>query len=209
MERKRFPADTTLDALTFLNDKKINGELYALLQEMSVYEVIDKEKNEYKNFVKKNKMPVQGELCKKLNIKSPKTFRNHFNYLIEKGYIIDGGDKYILPEMENIYFLIPLNTIRYINDNCKDHVYKIYIYLGQRYKWAIEKGFTYEFTLEELGEHIGLKVKNNVRGYEIVNNALLLLQNSGLIEYVSYFNGQSQKKKLVKFSFEYKNVNGG
>lgn len=175
-----------------------------MLQEMSEYEVIDKDNKEYKNFVKKSKMPVQGEFCRKLNIKSPKTFRSHFNYLIEKGYIVDGGDKYILPEMENIYFLIPLNTIRYINDNCKEHVYKIYIYLGQRYKWAIEKGFTYEFTLEELGEHIGLKVKNHTRGYEIVNNALLLLQNSGLIEYTSYFNSQSQKKKLIKFSFDYK-----
>jgi hypothetical protein len=29
--KKRFPADTTLEVNTFLNDKKINGELYALL----------------------------------------------------------------------------------------------------------------------------------------------------------------------------------
>jgi len=30
VEKKRFPADTTLSSLTFLNDKKIDGELYAL-----------------------------------------------------------------------------------------------------------------------------------------------------------------------------------
>ena len=30
-DKKRFPANTTLDSLTFLNDKKINGELYAYL----------------------------------------------------------------------------------------------------------------------------------------------------------------------------------
>jgi hypothetical protein len=30
-EKKRIPADTTLETLTFLNDKKINGELYAYL----------------------------------------------------------------------------------------------------------------------------------------------------------------------------------
>jgi len=29
---KRFPADTGLDYLTFLNDKNIDGELYAYLQ---------------------------------------------------------------------------------------------------------------------------------------------------------------------------------
>lgn len=28
-DKKRFPANTTMEALTFLNDKKINGELYA------------------------------------------------------------------------------------------------------------------------------------------------------------------------------------
>jgi predicted transcriptional regulator len=46
-----------------------------------------------------------------LGIKSPKTLRNHLNYLIEKGYVIEEKDKYILPEMENIYFLIPLKTL--------------------------------------------------------------------------------------------------
>lgn len=91
--------------------------------------------------------------------------------------------------MENIYFLIPLKTLKYLNDNCKEHVIKIYVYLGQRYKWALEKGIMYEFTLEELGNHIGIKVKNNSRGYEVINNALELLSNSGLIDYVSFFDG--------------------
>lgn len=142
-------------------------------------------------------------MCETLGIKSPKTLRNHLNYLIEQGYVQDRQDKYILPEMENIYFLIPLKTLKYLNDNCKEHVIKIYVYLGQRYKWALDKGIAYEFTLEELGNHIGIKVKNNSRGYEIINNALELLNNSGLIDYVSFFDGQMQKKKLTKFSYEY------
>lgn len=29
--KKRFPADTRMEVLTFLNDKKVDGELYALL----------------------------------------------------------------------------------------------------------------------------------------------------------------------------------
>jgi hypothetical protein len=53
----------------------------------------------------------------------------------------------------------------------------------------LDKGIAYEFTLEELGNHIGIKVKNNSRGYEIINNALELLSNSGLIDYVSFFDG--------------------
>lgn len=201
MEQKRFPADTTLNEVTFLNDKKVNGELYALFQSLSSYDIIDKTENKYLTYVEKDKIPKQSDMCSILGIKSPKTLRNHLNYLIEQGYIEDREEKYVLPEMEDIYFLIPLKTIRYLKDNCKDHVFKIYIYLGQRYKWAIEKGVVYDFTLEELGNHIGLKIKNNSRGYEIINNALALLSNSGLIEYIGYFDGQMQKKKLIKFSF--------
>ena len=203
MNQKRFPANITLDELTFLNDKKINGELYALLQGLSVYQVLDKEKNNYLTYVEKKSLPKQNDICKTLGIKSPKTLRTHLLYLIEQGYVIERGDRYILPEMENIYFLIPLKTLKYLNDNCKDHVIKIYVYLGQRYKWAMSKGVSYEFTLEELGSHIGIRVKNHSRGYEIINNVLDLLRNSGLIDYVDYFDGQFQKKKLIKFSYDY------
>lgn len=207
VDQKRFPADTTLDSLTFLNDKKINGELYAYLQQISNYEVIDKSENKFITYVNKKNLPTQTKMCQTLGIKSPKTLRSHLNYLIELGYIIEEGDKYILPEMENIYFLIPLKTLQYLNDNCKEHIIKIYVYLGQKYKWALFKGTIYEFTLEELGHHIGIKVKNNSRGYEVLNNALDLLDNSGLIEYVSYFDGQMQKKKLLKFGYEHNTKN--
>lgn len=203
VEQKRFPANTTLNELTFLNDKKVNGELYALLQEISEYEVFDKDNHIFLTYVPKKSMPKQAKMCEILGIKSPKTLRTHFNYLIEQGYIEETDDKYILPELENIYFLIPRPTLKYLNDNCKEHVIKIYVYLGQRYKQSLYNGTLYEFTLEELGNHIGIKVKNSSRGYEIINNALDLLYNSGLIDYVSYFDGQMQKKKLTKFSYEH------
>lgn len=148
-------------------------------------------------------MPKQSVMCEALGIKSPKTLKSHLNYLLERGYVQDEMDKYILPEMEDIYFLIPRKTLRYINDSCKEHIIKIYVYLGQRHKQALYRGDHYEFTLEEIGEHTGIKVKNNSRGYEIVNNALILLYNSGLIDYVTFFDGQMQKKKLTKFGFEY------
>lgn len=207
---KRFPANTKMETLTFLNDKKINGELYAYLQGLSVYEKVDEDKNNNITFVIKKSMPTQSTICEQLGIKSPKTLRNHLNYLIEQGYVIEEKDRYILPRMEDIYFLIPLKTLQYLNDNCREHVIKIYIYLGQKYNYGIKKGGFYEFTLEELGYHIGLKIKNNSRGYEVINNALDLLVNSKLIDYVSFFDGQTQKKKLTMFSFEFssKNANG-
>ena len=199
MEQKRFPANTTLDIPTFLNDKKVNGELYALLQEHSEYLVIDKHFNLYQTYVPKNKLPTQKDICKTLGIKSPKTLRQHLQYLIDQHYIIPGDEEnkdvaYYLPELEDIYFLIPLNTLQYLNDNCREHVIKIYIYLGQKYKMALSMGKQYEFTLEELGTHIGIGIKNHARQYELVNNALELLFNSGLIQYVSFYDGRSQKK---------------
>ena len=56
-EKKRIPADTTLESLTFLNDKKINGELYAYLQELSEYVVINKEENKFLTYVLKKNIP--------------------------------------------------------------------------------------------------------------------------------------------------------
>lgn len=170
---------------------------------MSDYIVLDKENHKFLTYVDKKKMPKQSIMCEVLGMKSPKTLKSHFNYLIEKGYVCEEATRYVLPEMEDIYFLIPRKTLRYINDSCKEHVIKIYVYLGQRYKQATHRSEQYEFTLEEIGEHTGIKVKNNSRGYEIVNNALNLLCNSGLIDYVTFFDGQMQKKKLTMFNFDY------
>ena len=33
--QRRFPADTSLEGITFLNNKKINGELYGMLQALA------------------------------------------------------------------------------------------------------------------------------------------------------------------------------
>lgn len=198
--KKRFPATLDkLDELNFLNDKFVDGELYAIFQGLSVPE-------EGKTIVHKYAIPKQTELCQKLGIKSPKTIRAHLNYLISQHYIevLENGD-YYLPNKENIYFMIPLPTLQYLNNNCKDHIIKIYIYLGQRYRQALNRNcFTYEFTLEEIGNQIGLKVKNNSRGYGILNNALEALYNAGLINYCGYFDGVMPKKKLTAYSFEYK-----
>ena len=206
MYQKRFPANTTLETSTFLNNKKLNGELYALLQGISNFDVIDKEHNEYVTYVLKSNLPLQNDMCKSLGIKSPKTLRQHLQYLLESGYIVKGeGDiAYYLPEMEDIYFLIELETLQYLNDNCREHVIKIYIYLGQRYKMAKTQGKKYIFTLEEIGDHIGIGVKNHSRQYEVIKHALELLSNSGLVKYSDYVVGTKIKKQLDGFSFSYK-----
>ena len=97
---KRFPASVDLKCKTFLNDKKINGELYAFFQ--SVSKGIEQE-----TVVLKKDLPTQATICSILGLKSPKTYRSHLNYLIEAGYLEerDGEeDRYYLPRLEDQYF---------------------------------------------------------------------------------------------------------
>ena len=192
---KRFPANTTLTEQTFLNDKKINGELYALLQTYSF-----PNENKETVIIKKN-LPSQTELCAQLGIKSPKTYRAHLAYLIEKGYVIDTGKEYYLPNVEEIYLMIPLETAQFLKDTLKEQVIKVYIYLGQRFKY--KPG--YVFTLEEVAEHVGIKLDGNQRNYNIINNALVCLRNNGLVEYAEFYEGRYPKKRLTGFSFQHKN----
>lgn len=197
---KRFPANTSLDITTFLNNKKIDGELYAYLQSLSY----PNDKKE--TIVSKKSMPTQAIICNALGIKSPKTYRSHLNYLIETGYVVDNGTEYYLPNQEEIFFLIPLDTLKFLNDCLKEQVIKIYIYLGQRWKY---KQNDYTFTLEEIAEHIGIKIGNHQRNYDIINNALICLYNNGLIDYVEYFENNKPRKRLTNFSLEYKHLDSG
>ena len=199
-DKKRFPADTKLDVLTFLNDKKVNGELYAFLQSLSTHN------SQQGTYVLKKDLPTQIKICEAIGIKSPKTLRVHLDYLSSVGLIVEEKDKYLLPDQEDIYFLIPLNTLQYLTDNCKEHVIKIYIYLGQRWKWSQQRGIPYQFTYREIGEHIGLsKMKESLMDRQI-KNALVLLVNSEMIDFKEIYKNKIPYKELTKFSFDFKDI---
>lgn len=197
MADKRLPANTTLDELTFLNDKKIDGELYALLQS---YSYPDEEK---RTIVNKSKLPLQKQICEKLNIKSPNTLRSHLNYLMEKDFIIDKGKYYLLPNREEIYFMLPLETVKFLRDALREQIVKIYVYLGQRWKY---KQNNYVFTIEEIALHVGINLNGHSRNYEMINNALICLKNNGLIDYVEFYDGDKPRKRLTNFSTIVKNI---
>lgn len=146
-------------------------------------------------------MPTQAEICRNLGMKSPKTLRAHLNYLISTGYVEDRGEEYCLPDKEGIFTFLPLSTIKFLKDCLKDQVVKIYLYLGQRWNY---KGTQYVFTIEELAEHIGLKLDGNSRNYEIINNVLTCLVNNDLLNYVEYYENNRPRKRLTYFSYEYK-----
>lgn len=192
---KRFPADTTLTQATFLNDKKIDSELYAYLQGLSY----PNDKKE--TVVNKSTLPKQTDICGAIGIKSPKTLRVHLNYLLDTGYLEDCGDEYHLPNKEEIYFLIPLETTKFLHDCLTEKVVKVYIYLAQRWKY---KGNQYTFTVEDIAEHIGINLSGHSRNYEIINNALICLMNNGLIDFVEYYENKKPIKRLINFSLYYK-----
>lgn len=197
---KRFPANTSLNMDTFLNDKKVDGELYAFLQTISYVDTTTRI-----TYVLKKKMPTQAIICSKIKVKTPKTYKAHLAYLIKKGYVIEEVDRYILPEVENQYIKIPLPTLQFLNDQIKEQTYKIYVYLGQRWKMKLAegKGEKYSFTEQEIAEHLGIKLEGNPRGWKTIREALQLLLTLSLIEYVQYFEGQRPRMRLMNFSLDY------
>ena len=96
--------------------------------------------------------------------------------------------------------MIPLDTMHFIKDTVREQVYKVYIYLGQR--WKYKQG--YVFTEEEIAEHLGLKLDGNLVARRQIKNALIALQNNELIKYELFYEGKVPKHRLVDWSFKYK-----
>lgn len=178
-----------------MNDKKVDAELYALLQSYSL--PVKMESGENRTIVKIKDLPSKTRMCAMLGIKSTKTLNSHVQYLIERGFveITESGD-YFLPNKEDIYFMIPLRTLQILNNSVQEQVIKIFIYLGQRWKYKP----MYVFTTEEIAQHIGLKLEGNSRAYMTINDNLLVLSKLGLISYVVFYEDGKPRKRLTGFS---------
>lgn len=196
---KHFPANITMKELTFLNNKNIDGRLYGYLQSKSMP---IKVANYYETRVDKFQLGTQADFCEAIQIKSPKTLRKHLKILIDTGYLRDEQGYYVLVEKENIYFKIPLQTLRFIQNTIKEDVIKIYIYLGQRYQYAAIENKKYSFSIKEIIEHLGLSVNDKNRSF--VKDGLDALMNNGLIKFVNYREGKVPRMRLVDFTYEYK-----
>lgn len=198
---KSFPADTAEKKVktTFLNDNKVDGLMYAYFQSLSKpFQLLD---GGYETRVDKAMLPSQEKAAKKIRIGTAKTWRSHLNILLNKGYIVDKGEYYVLPQVEEIFFTIPLETLKFMVDVLQEDVIKVYIYLGQRYKYAQSIGTLYSFTRKELAQALGKSYSDGNR--EFIDHALDCLMNNGLIRVVTYSDGKARRLRLVKFNFEY------
>ena len=114
--------------------------------------------------------------------------------------MVEEDYRYILPNKEDIYLLIPLSTLQFMQDVLKEPVIKAYIYLAQ--KWKQKQG--YEFSYEEIASHIGIKLAGNARGYQQIANILTVLQNNGLIRISdAYWVGNLCRRKLLEWNSTY------
>jgi DNA-binding transcriptional ArsR family regulator len=148
-------------------------------------------------------LPSQKEIAEKIFGVSRNTLVNHLKYLKDQGFIIDGGDYYILPNKEDIFFPIPLDLVTFFIDTLKEPVVKTYIYLGQRFNY---KPREYVFTEKEIAEHIGMDYNNNSKR---IAHYLLVLKELKLIDFVCYYEGSIPKKKLIAFSKQLPQITNG
>lgn len=49
--------------------------------------------------------------------------------------MVEEDDCYVLPNQERMFLMIPLETLGFLLDTLQEHVIKVYVYLGQRYKY--------------------------------------------------------------------------
>ena len=185
---KRFPSDFSLDYETFLNNKGINAEVYAIFLGVSKVLEIEGEKFTYvyRGDINKSKISAM------LGITRP-TLNTRIKTLIDKGYLIEDPVGYKIIVKENCYLDIPVETLWYLQDTLKEEVIKTYIYLGVRYNYKKD----YQFTLEEIGIHCGVSLKNNYqRNYVKLNNILAVLKACGLINFKTVWIGKEERKEL-------------
>lgn len=191
---KHFPADTTLDQPTFLNDPKVDGELYAYLLSLSLGE--EKETRVYKK-----DLPTQTKIAEYLappNGKplSRQTIKAHLQYLIDHGYMIEKDEYYTIPHKERMYFKMDTITLNFLLDTVKEGVIKTYIYLGQRYNYKPN----YSFTIKELCEHLGISY---ARKSSTVTNWLEALIKFDLIKVETYYEGIVPYYRLCSVNTKY------
>jgi hypothetical protein len=180
--KKRFPTLTDMEELHFLNDKKINGELYAVLLANSEVRY-DSNKNPY-TYCRKDAINL-SQLCKKEIFNCTRqTLSSKLKYLEERGYIKSDSKGYIILMPELAWKDLSLETIKYLLNVYQKPVIRTYLYLGVRYNWKKKENENYyDFSKTEILNHCGIPIGRNAHGYQVVSDILNTLMNAELIKY--------------------------
>lgn len=199
-QKRRIPIDKEV-----ISDKMYNDLIYAYMQSIS-----HRSPNSTDRYVWKNNFK-QAEVSKilKMNLR---TFKRKFANLKDKGYVVDNGDVYELPNISEWNFYIPIDTLKYLVDTTTEDVISVYCYLGQL-KGSM--GDSAYYTKSKLLVLLGYKTKAIVNGeitdvasthkrdWERINNILLCLNLIGLLEYKEVkevYNGKNIYKTYYKIN---------
>ena len=181
--KKRFPAYTNTCSQYFLNDKKLNGELYAVLLANSIVRV-NEDTQQTTTYCPKEKINLSA-LCKEQCFNCTRqTLANKLKYLETCGYIKSDSKGYTILMPEMAWKDIPLSTVRLLVTLFQAPVIKTYIYLGVRLNWKKQNDCDYyDFSKKEIIEHCGIMMKRNREGYYAVTAILTTLADAELIKY--------------------------
>ena len=167
--------------------KKINDILYGYLQIKSTLNVKTNVR-----YIKKSDVNF-AEIERDLKgVYKSRTLANNLKNLIYYGFIGEDtmfdtyGNKikvYTFPyDVNDIYKLIPLDTLIFLVDTATPSVIATYAYLLNKWEWKHQ----YIFTEAELIKNcLGIKSATHSRDYERINNVLLCLHLLGLIDFKS------------------------
>lgn len=139
------------------------------------------------NGKKPGKMKISNDIKKLMNL----------GFII-KGKVIDMNNQeieaYILPfDKQQLYKLIPLNTLIYLLNVSNQNVIKTYVYLLNKFQWKMQSNEFYCFTYKELiKECLGMKSTTNERDYILIKHILNCLV----------------KFKLINVGLTHKTING-
>ena len=170
----------------FMKDKMISDLLYSMLQSYSNWNKEENHRYIPKKIIKKSKW------AKALGISRP-TLDKRIGKLLEKEYLIDKEDYYILPNKGEYYFLVPVETLNYLINTANHNVLKIYCHLGLLYKFYGDKAY---YTQSKLLEVIGYD-KTDKNNHKTIKHILTSLKLNGLLVSTSENEGIITKERIL------------
>ena len=174
----------------FMKDKMISDLLYSMLQSYSNWNKEENHRYIPKKIIKKSKW------AKALGISRP-TLDKRIGKLLEKEYLIDKEDYYILPNKGEYYFLVPVETLNYLINTANHNVIKIYCHLGLLYKFYGDKAY---YTQSKLLEVIGYD-KTDKNNHKTIKHILTSLKLNGLLVSTSENVGIITKERIFAVNF--------
>lgn len=170
----------------FMKDKMISDLLYSMLQSYSNWNKEENHRYILKKIIKKSKW------AKALGVSRP-TLDKRIGKLLEKEYLIDKEEYYILPNKGEYYFLVPVETLNYLINTANHNVIKIYCHLGLLYKFYGDKAY---YTQSKLLEVIGYD-KTDKNNHKTIKHILTSLKLNGLLISTSENEGIITKERIL------------